>query len=133
RLDFSGIEPDIRPFEEKCSRRFVVKCQELSFNILGHVNEKSEGPITNVEPFFISLALFDVKNNCKISADFHVDLNPLAVREMLTNLSAQAANQDGNSKRASANENVIHGIPESHFHYIKEVRHFQFTAMLIIG
>ncbi|XP_075429268.1 dedicator of cytokinesis protein 11 isoform X3 [Ascaphus truei] len=120
RLDFSGIEPDIRPFEEKCSRRFIVKCQELSFNILGHVNEKSEGPITNVEPFFISLALFDVKNNCKISADFHVDLNPLAVREMLTNLSAQAANKDGNSKRASANENVIHGIPESHFHYIKE-------------
>ncbi|XP_063793575.1 dedicator of cytokinesis protein 11 isoform X2 [Pseudophryne corroboree] len=119
RLDFSGIEPDIRPFEEKSSHRFIVSCQELSFNILGNVTENGEGPLTNVEPFFVSLALFDVKNNCKISADFHVDLNPTSVREMLSNVSPDAA-ADGNSKRASTNENLIHGIPESYFHYIKE-------------
>ncbi|XP_075043338.1 dedicator of cytokinesis protein 11 isoform X2 [Mixophyes fleayi] len=119
RLDFSGIEPDIRPFEEKSSHRFIVCCQELSFNILGNVTENAEGPLTNVEPFFVSLALFDVKNNCKLSADFHVDLNPSSVREMLSNISSDAAT-DGNPKRASATENLIHGIPESHFHYIKE-------------
>ncbi|KAM4664608.1 dedicator of cytokinesis protein 11 [Discoglossus pictus] len=119
RLDFSGIEPDIRPFEEKCSRQFVVKCQELSFNILGQVNENSEGSPTNVEPFFVSLALFDVKNNCKISADFHVDLNPPAVREMLSQASVQSP-KDGHSKRVSATGGTVHGIPESYFHYIKE-------------
>uniref|UniRef100_A0A7M4EHW7 Dedicator of cytokinesis 11 n=1 Tax=Crocodylus porosus TaxID=8502 RepID=A0A7M4EHW7_CROPO len=83
RLDFSGIEPDVKPFEEKCSRRFLVNCQDLSFNLLAHISDRPEGTPTNVEPFFISLALFDLKNNCKISADFHVDLNPPSVREML--------------------------------------------------
>lgn len=42
-----------------------------------------------VEPFFISLALFDVSKSCKISADFHVDLNPPCVREMLTDALGQ--------------------------------------------
>ena len=42
-----------------------------------------------MEPFFISLALFDVSKSCKISADFHVDLNPPCVREMLTDAAGQ--------------------------------------------
>ncbi|CAJ0935493.1 unnamed protein product [Ranitomeya imitator] len=109
RLDFSGIEPDIRPFEEKSRRHFLVKCQELSFNILGNVTENAEGPLTNVEPFFVSLALFDVKKNCKLSADFHVDLNP----------SSAAAAANGSPKKFSS-ENLIHGIPESQFQVIKE-------------
>ncbi|XP_077350111.1 dedicator of cytokinesis protein 11 isoform X1 [Lithobates pipiens] len=117
RLDFSGIEPDIRPFEEKSSRHFLVNCQELSFNLVGNVIENSEGPLTNVEPFFLSLALFDVKNNCKISADFHVDLNPPAVRDMLSISSGDTARD---SRSGSTSGALINGIPESHFHYIKE-------------
>lgn len=118
RLDFSGIEPDIRPFEEKSRRHFLVKCQELSFNILGNVAENAEGPLTNVEPFFVSLALFDVKNNCKLSADFHVDLNPSSVREMLNNLSSEMA--DNGSPKKASNEYLIHGISESQFQFINE-------------
>ncbi|XP_018085480.1 dedicator of cytokinesis protein 11 isoform X2 [Xenopus laevis] len=119
RLDFSFIEPDIRPFEEKGSQRFIAKCQDLVFSVLGNVNEKPDGPLTNVEPFFVNLALFDVKNNCKISADFHVDLNPLAVRQMLPNILGQSVREEI-SRRASVSENLIHGIPESHFLDIKE-------------
>uniref|UniRef100_A0A663FJQ8 Dedicator of cytokinesis 11 n=1 Tax=Aquila chrysaetos chrysaetos TaxID=223781 RepID=A0A663FJQ8_AQUCH len=91
RLDFSGIEPDVKPFEEKCSRRFVVCCQDFSLNLLAQLSDRSEGGPTNVEPFFLSLALFDLKNNCKISADFHVDLNPPSVRDMLLDNSASGA------------------------------------------
>uniref|UniRef100_A0A667YT64 Dedicator of cytokinesis 11 n=1 Tax=Myripristis murdjan TaxID=586833 RepID=A0A667YT64_9TELE len=84
RLDFSGIEPDVKPFEERFGRRVVVSCHDLTFSLQGCVTEKGDGVLTNVEPFFISLALFDVSKSCKISADFHVDLNPPCVREMLT-------------------------------------------------
>ncbi|KAF4026696.1 hypothetical protein G4228_018913 [Cervus hanglu yarkandensis] len=71
-----------------------------------------------VEPFFINLALFDVKNNCKISADFHVDLNPPSVREMLWGPSNQPAT-DG-TPRGSSPESFIHGIAESQLRYIKQ-------------
>uniref|UniRef100_A0A672QN44 Dedicator of cytokinesis protein 11-like n=1 Tax=Sinocyclocheilus grahami TaxID=75366 RepID=A0A672QN44_SINGR len=83
RLDFSGIEPDVKPFEERFGRRIMVSCHDLTFSLQGCVSEKNDGILTNVEPFFISLALFDLSKGCKISADFHVDLNPPCVREML--------------------------------------------------
>uniref|UniRef100_A0A671XRE8 Dedicator of cytokinesis 11 n=1 Tax=Sparus aurata TaxID=8175 RepID=A0A671XRE8_SPAAU len=89
RLDFSGIEPDVKPFEERFGRRIVVSCHDLTFSLQGCVSEKGDGVLTNVEPFFISLALFDVSKSCKISADFHVDLNPPCVREMLTDALGQ--------------------------------------------
>ncbi|KAJ8282862.1 hypothetical protein COCON_G00053810 [Conger conger] len=89
RLDFSGIEPDVKLFEERFGRRVVVSCHDLTFSLQGCVSERNDGILTNVEPFFISLALFDVAKSCKISADFHVDLNPPCVREMLADCHAQ--------------------------------------------
>uniref|UniRef100_A0A5F4W6R9 Dedicator of cytokinesis 11 n=1 Tax=Callithrix jacchus TaxID=9483 RepID=A0A5F4W6R9_CALJA len=47
-LDFSGIEPDIKPFEEKCNKRLLVNCHDLTFNILGQVGDNTKGPPTNV-------------------------------------------------------------------------------------
>ncbi|XP_072573222.1 dedicator of cytokinesis protein 11 isoform X1 [Paramormyrops kingsleyae] len=83
RLDFSGIEPDVKPFEDRVGHRIVVTCHDLTFSLQCSLNE-NDGGATNVEPFFVSLALFDVSKGCKISADFHVDLNPPCVREMLS-------------------------------------------------
>uniref|UniRef100_A0A8C7DGE3 Dedicator of cytokinesis 11 n=1 Tax=Oncorhynchus kisutch TaxID=8019 RepID=A0A8C7DGE3_ONCKI len=85
-LDFSGIEPDVKPFEERFGRRIAVSCHDLTFSLQGCANERGDGVLTNVEPFFISLALFDVSKSCKISSDFHVDLNPPCVREILLHL-----------------------------------------------
>ncbi|XP_051993414.1 dedicator of cytokinesis protein 11-like isoform X2 [Xyrauchen texanus] len=89
KLDFSGIEPDVKPFEERFGRRIMVSCHDLTFSLQGCISEKNDGALTNVEPFFISLALFDLTKGCKISADFHVDLNPACVREMLLEVSPQ--------------------------------------------
>ncbi|XP_063043622.1 dedicator of cytokinesis protein 11 isoform X2 [Engraulis encrasicolus] len=84
RLDFSGIEPEVKPFEERLGHRLMVSCHDLTLSLQACVTEKQDGVLTNVEPFFISLALFDVSRGCKISSDFHVDLNPSCVRDMLT-------------------------------------------------
>uniref|UniRef100_A0A4W4H8R8 Dedicator of cytokinesis 9b n=1 Tax=Electrophorus electricus TaxID=8005 RepID=A0A4W4H8R8_ELEEL len=83
RLDLSGIDPDVKQFEEKFGKRVLVTCSNLSLNLQSCVSENEEGPTTNVEPFFVVLSLFDVQNSRKISADFHVDLNPPLVRAMM--------------------------------------------------
>ncbi|XP_028972580.2 dedicator of cytokinesis protein 9 isoform X2 [Esox lucius] len=82
KLDLSGIEPDVRQFEEKFGTRVLVNCHSLTFNLQSCVAENAEGPTTNVEPFYVVLSLFDVQNSRKISADFHVDLNHPLVRGM---------------------------------------------------
>ncbi|KAJ6653778.1 hypothetical protein lerEdw1_008707 [Lerista edwardsae] len=159
RLDFSGIEPDTKPFEEKSGRRFLVNCHALAFHVLAQLGDRPDSPPSNVrslppsprrcrcpgalncpgpkgfspsrtslplgsferlllhfqvEPFFLSLALFDLRSCCKISADFHVDLNPPPVREMLRDSSAQ---DPGNSP---ANGHFLHGVAESRLRYITQ-------------
>uniref|UniRef100_A0A3P8UYR1 Dedicator of cytokinesis 9b n=1 Tax=Cynoglossus semilaevis TaxID=244447 RepID=A0A3P8UYR1_CYNSE len=97
KLDFTGLEPDIRQFEEKFGKRVLVSCNDLSFNLQGCVAENEAGPTTNVEPFYVILSLFDVQNSRKISADFHVDLNHPLVRGMTSssvNNSEMNSNED---------------------------------------
>uniref|UniRef100_A0A669R6E1 Dedicator of cytokinesis 9 n=1 Tax=Phasianus colchicus TaxID=9054 RepID=A0A669R6E1_PHACC len=95
KLDFSGIEPEVKPFEEKFGKKILVKCNDLSFNLQSCVAENEEGPTTNVEPFFVTLSLFDIKINRKISADFHVDLNHNSVRHMISSAAQQMMNGSG--------------------------------------
>nr|XP_045233226.1 dedicator of cytokinesis protein 9 isoform X9 [Macaca fascicularis] len=97
KLDFSSAEPEVKPFEEKFGKRILVKCNDLSFNLQCCVAENEEGPTTNVEPFFVTLSLFDIKYNRKISADFHVDLNHFSVRQMLATTSPALMNGSGQS------------------------------------
>ena len=53
KLDFSGIEPDIKQFEEKFGKRVLVNCNDLSFNLQSCVAENEEGPTTNVRRVFL--------------------------------------------------------------------------------
>ncbi|XP_064413718.1 dedicator of cytokinesis protein 9 isoform X1 [Latimeria chalumnae] len=118
KLDFSGIEPETKPFEEKFGKRILVKCNDLSFNLQSCVAENEEGPTTNVEPFFITLSLFDIKTNQKISADFHVDLNHPSVRQMIPSASHQQMNGGGDGTPAS--QRILKGIAESMLQYPRQ-------------
>uniref|UniRef100_A0A674DT80 Dedicator of cytokinesis 9 n=1 Tax=Salmo trutta TaxID=8032 RepID=A0A674DT80_SALTR len=97
KLDFSGIEPDIKQYEEKFGKRILVNCNDLAFNLQSCVEEDDEGPTTNVEPFYVTLSLFDIQNSRKISSDFHVDLNHPSVRQLVANPSSQYMNGGGDA------------------------------------
>ncbi|XP_027446421.1 dedicator of cytokinesis protein 9 isoform X7 [Zalophus californianus] len=106
KLDFTSAEPEVKPFEEKFGKRILVKCNDLSFNLQCCVAENEEGPTTNVEPFFVTLSLFDIKYNRKISADFHVDLNHFSVRQMLATTSPALMN--GGRQSSPALQDILH-------------------------
>lgn len=53
RLDFSGIEPDVKPFEERFGRRIMVSCHDLTFSLQGCVSDKGDGVLTNVCQSFL--------------------------------------------------------------------------------
>lgn len=57
------MEPDVKPFEEKSSRRFVVCCQDLSLNLLAQLSDQSEGGPTNVRRALAFSALTAGKKN----------------------------------------------------------------------
>ncbi|KAG7463763.1 hypothetical protein MATL_G00180100 [Megalops atlanticus] len=118
KLDFSGMEPDVRPFEEKFGKRILVNCNDLSFNLQSCVAENEEGPTTNVEPFYVTLSLFDIQNGKKISSDFHVDLNHASVRQMVSSPSSQHMNGGGDTMPGG--QRLVNGLPECMLQYPRQ-------------
>ena len=64
--------------------KFILHALQIKYHLRGCVLHSSrEGePQTNLEPFFVTFALYDAKAKRKISSDFHAQLNHKAVKEM---------------------------------------------------
>lgn len=76
-----------------------------------------------MEPFYVTLSLFDIQNGRKIASDFHVDLNHPSVRGMVPNNISQYIN-GGEDAHAEAQRSV-HGVPEAAMHYPRQVSHLK--------
>lgn len=72
--DSSLIEnrPVPRPPKEHLGHRMVVKCTQIKFDL-------------DVEPIFVTLALYDVREKKKMSENFYFDMNTEPTKKMLLN------------------------------------------------
>ncbi|CAN0238510.1 unnamed protein product [Lampetra fluviatilis] len=103
-------EREARPPREKRATRLLVSC--LGFNLAVQACFSDSGGVkSNVEPFFITLALYDLRTARKISADFHADLNPPAVRELLGGGASPAVQANGDVATAAGGQARRPGEP----------------------
>ena len=74
------------------------------------------------EPFFISFALYDAKEGCKISEDVHVDVNCEEVRAMISEEQRKAMDHLNMVNGAQRSEPDIQGLDPQWLSHPKQVR-----------
>ncbi|EDV29621.1 uncharacterized protein TRIADDRAFT_52201 [Trichoplax adhaerens] len=102
--------PEAVSFIEQLGTRFILRPKELLFRL----NMNIENVVSNVEPFFISVALYNVQDNLKISEDIHFDLNHSIIRDNLPEGEARFSNEGEEVIDGTTSGNNSGGINRNH-------------------
>ncbi len=73
-----------------------------------------------VEPFFVSLSLFDIQSGRKISSDFHVDMNHPSVKVLLPSSGAHNSTTVPDSPQGA--QPTANSLTESAIQFPRQVR-----------
>ncbi|KAG2462037.1 DOC10 protein, partial [Polypterus senegalus] len=91
---------------------------------LAETDDSSESNINpelaKIEPFFITITLFDIREGRKVSADFHVDMNHELVRKMITGSASVMENGVSPPSEKIPGDCQLCGIPEEWLHFPKQ-------------
>ncbi|KAF2356439.1 Dedicator of cytokinesis C/D N-terminal [Trinorchestia longiramus] len=63
--------------------RVRASCESLKFRLQAPVDASLDGPMSQLEPYMTHMALYNIVTGCKISEDFHFDLNSPMARSLL--------------------------------------------------
>ncbi|KAK6623677.1 hypothetical protein RUM43_009529 [Polyplax serrata] len=105
-------EPNCEPYREHFGLRILIRCESIKFKLQA-LEEDQDSP-GQVEPYFTSLALFDVRQNRKLTENFYFDVNHSKARAMIP------ADEGGsaNVKKSLATE--ISKLPDEWIIYPKQ-------------
>ncbi|XP_043189264.1 dedicator of cytokinesis protein 9-like isoform X2 [Amphibalanus amphitrite] len=83
-LSVASSEDHLRtePFSEVHGVTVLVRCESLQFRLQMAVDETGDN-MSQIEPYFASLCLYDAKQGRKISEDFFFDVNEPYIRNLL--------------------------------------------------
>ena len=99
---------DASVYTEKFGTRFIVRCDDFKLRLQANLNEYgSPEKLFNPEPFFISMALYDVKAGEKISEDFLFDPN---TEQILGMMQEEEPERNGPVDPTSSPELRAHGL-----------------------
>ncbi|XP_076270905.1 dedicator of cytokinesis protein Ziz isoform X1 [Rhynchophorus ferrugineus] len=94
KLQNSSQDP-IEPFKEIFGNRVLLKCEHIKLK-LQVVDEKEN--LCQVEPYYTTLCLFDVKNGRKLTENFYFDVNSDSIRTTFINSQQNSYNGTSQAK-----------------------------------
>lgn len=80
KLQSSSQESSVEPYKEMFGQRVLIKCDSLRFRLqVSHDDEN----LSQIEPYYTTLCLYDARNLKKLTENFHFDLNGDTARAMV--------------------------------------------------
>ncbi|KAK4319158.1 hypothetical protein Pmani_009878 [Petrolisthes manimaculis] len=98
------------PYEEKFGTRFRVLFESIKFRLQAPL-DSGDGPLSQLEPYMTLASLYDVSRGCKISEDFHFDLNSPMARSLLLK-NKKKSDEPKDTTAISSLPLALAGVPE---------------------